>query len=177
MTDIKEDYYFSFLPEFEKNNKHIDWAAYHATMNIALTFTVLENQIARFLAQWDLFPSAYNLLNILYRTEGKGLPLSRISELLAVSRANVTGLVDVLSNKGLVDRTLSKQDRRIRIACLTARGVRLVNEITPEYYRMLSGICACLTEDQQNQLFNSLTMLRKEMTNKKDKVKELDLVI
>lgn len=171
MTDIREDYYFTFLPEFEKDNKHVDWSAYHATMNIVLTFSALDSQISRFLLRWDLFPSAYNLLAILHRTDGKGMSLSRISELLAVSRANVTGLIDVLSNKGLVMRTSGKVDRRVRIALLTKKGDRLVNEITPQYYEMLKGITGCISSKQQSELFSTLTRLRHEICEKQQQGK------
>src|SRR5690606_23983693 len=82
MADLKEDYYFQFVPEREKaRGSNIDWKSYNSIISVVLTYSALEARLARFLARWDLFPSAFNLLAILARTDGEGMHLSRISEL------------------------------------------------------------------------------------------------
>lgn len=160
MSDYKEDYYFGFVPEREKDNENIDWKAYHSTLNVVLTYSAIESRMARFLSAWDLFPSAFNLMVILARTDGQGMHLSRISELLAVSRANVTGLVDVLARKGLVQRVPSPTDRRVRLALLTDEGEKLITEILPQYYQFNSGLCKDLSQDEYTALISSLKSIR-----------------
>lgn len=164
MTDLKEDYYFQFVPQYEKSSDYIDWKAYHSLMNVVVTFSAIDGKVTRFLTQWDLFPSAFNLLVILVRTDGEGMHLSKISELLAVSRANITGLVDVLARKGLVKRIASKTDRRVRLAILTDKGEALTREIMPQYYRYYADMCKDVSPEEYDKLISSLTKIRKHVS-------------
>jgi MarR family 2-MHQ and catechol resistance regulon transcriptional repressor len=161
MSDFKEEYYFGYVPEREKDNEYIDWKAYRSILNVVLTYSAMESRMAKFLSKWDLFPSAFNLMVILARTDGHGMHLSRISELLAVSRANVTGLVDVLARKDLVERVSSPSDRRVRLALLTNKGSKLINEILPQYYQFNSGLCKDISEEDFETLIKTLTHIRK----------------
>lgn len=161
MGDLKEDYYFGFVPDRERDNSNIDWKSYNSLLNVVLTYSAVEARLARFLSRWELFPSAFNLLVILARTDGEGMHLSRISELLAVSRANVTGLVDVLSRKGLVERIPGPGDRRVRLAVLTKQGIELIEEILPLYYEFNSGFCEDMSDAEYEAMCKSLTIMRK----------------
>jgi len=57
------------------------------------------------------------------------MPMRRISDLLHVKPAAVTGTVDRLVRSGLVVRELHPSDRRSILVCLTPTGQRLVQEI------------------------------------------------
>jgi DNA-binding MarR family transcriptional regulator len=50
------------------------------------------------------------------------LPMHRIAERLGSERSNVTGIVDRLQARGLVERRQDEQDRRIRNIVPTAAG-------------------------------------------------------
>ncbi len=165
MTDLKEDYYFGFVPRHEAGNPSIDWKVYHSILNVVLTYSAVEARLARFLAEWDLFPSAFNLLTILARTDGEGMHLSKISELLAVSRANVTGLVDVLARKGLVRRVSSSADRRVRLAMLTPEGSQLIQDILPRYYQFNAGLCNSISDQDSETMVNVLSRIREAVEN------------
>lgn len=161
MADLKEEYYFQFVPEHEKaRGSNIDWKAYNSMLSVVLSYSALEARMSRFLSRWELFPSAFNLLAILARTDGEGMHLSRISELLAVSRANVTGLVDVLARKNLVQRVPSQTDRRVRLAQLTPQGTQLIGEILPAYYEYNRGLCDVISDDEVESLMRTLGQLR-----------------
>jgi DNA-binding MarR family transcriptional regulator len=55
----------------------------------------------------------------------KGMTLGELSQRMMVTNGNVTGLVERLVERGLVDRRPSPQDRRAQIVSLTAEGRRL----------------------------------------------------
>lgn len=166
MDDLKEEYYFNYIPQWEKDRGiEVDWKTHNCVMSIVLTFSCLDANVSRFLARWDLFPSAFNLLAILVRFGGEGVHLSRISELLAVSRANVTGLVDVLARKNLVERVASTKDRRVRLARLTPDGQRLIDEILPQYYELNRGMCDDLTEEEGELLVKMLRRIRSRVVD------------
>jgi len=159
----REDYYFRFIPDFEKNNSYFDLKTYGVLFSTILTYSAMETRTSQFLARWDLFPSAFNLLAILYRTSNCGMPLSKLSNLLAVSRANVTGLVDCLESRKLVERTSDPNDRRVRLAVLTSEGSELIQEIMPLYYARQKGLADCLTDQEQECMVHALTKFRRTL--------------
>ncbi len=60
---------------------------------------------------------------------GQPVPMSRLAELLACDASNVTGLVDRLETRGLIERRPSPGDRRVKVLDLTPTGARLRNEM------------------------------------------------
>jgi len=53
------------------------------------------------------------------------LPMSRLAETLQCDASNVTGLVDRLEQRGIVERRPSSADRRVKVVQLTPTGSRL----------------------------------------------------
>jgi DNA-binding MarR family transcriptional regulator len=53
------------------------------------------------------------------------VPMRRIAELLACDASNVTGLVDRMESRGLLERRLDERDRRIKLIAVTKAGREL----------------------------------------------------
>ncbi|HYG34406.1 MAG TPA: MarR family transcriptional regulator, partial [Clostridia bacterium] len=86
-----------------------------------------------FFERWDLSPSQFNVMNLLYLNE-TGLSQTELSRQLIMHRSNVTGLVDRLEKRGLVERKAVEADRRAYRVVLTSTGNALLEEILPAYY-------------------------------------------
>jgi DNA-binding MarR family transcriptional regulator len=71
----------------------------------------------------DLSPAQCHVLHLI--EPGRPLPMRRLAETLACDASNVTGLVDRLEDRGLVERRPSAQDRRVKVLQLTPAGSRL----------------------------------------------------
>jgi MarR family transcriptional regulator, organic hydroperoxide resistance regulator len=69
----------------------------------------------------DLTPSQGMALRSLDRP----LPMSTLAEALACDASNVTGIVDRLEARGLIERRPSPTDRRVKLLVLTGEGARL----------------------------------------------------
>lgn len=63
----------------------------------------------------------FDLMSQLYR-ENEGLRLGELSKRTMVTNGNITGLVERLEADGLVLRERLPDDRRVILACLTAKG-------------------------------------------------------
>jgi DNA-binding MarR family transcriptional regulator len=61
---------------------------------------------------------------------GESLPLSQLAARLSCVKSNITQLVDRLEGDGLVSRQADPNDRRARLASLTASGRKAVAEGT-----------------------------------------------
>src|SRR5262249_43256592 len=65
----------------------------------------------------DLSPVQCHVLHLI--EPGRPLPMGRLADTLACDASNVTGLVDRLEARGLVQRRPSRGDRRIKEVQLT----------------------------------------------------------
>jgi len=74
-------------------------------------------------AESDLSPIQCHVLHLL--EPGRPLPMRRLADTLSCDASNVTGLIDRLESRGLVQRRSSPQDRRVKVLQLTPTGARL----------------------------------------------------
>ena len=56
---------------------------------------------------------------------GDGVPMSSLAGMLFCDASNVTGIVDRLEARGLIERRPSPSDRRVKLLVLTEGGARL----------------------------------------------------
>src|ERR671938_69085 len=106
-------------------------------VNLIYTYDVIYARLAREIERDGLSVAAFNVLTILSRCGREGCPMHELGELLLVSRANITGLVDWLTRRGLVARIEDKNDRRVRLIQLTKDGEKLLESLLPSYYSIV----------------------------------------
>ncbi|MCL5098834.1 MAG: MarR family transcriptional regulator [Candidatus Omnitrophica bacterium] len=128
---------------------------YAALMELLRTAESLWKGSRLFFAKWELGPSQFNVLNLLFdRTEG--LSQVELSRQLIMHRSNMTGLVDRLEARGLVQRRAVPGDRRAHRVVLTSDGSRLLREILPCFYEAAEEVWGNLPIDQVNRLVAEL---------------------
>jgi len=160
VEDPRERYYAERVRAHSSGNPHIHWPSAEVVFNLIYTYDVVMAEITSALARFDLTPAGFNVLKILRRAGAEGSPLGELSKLLVVSKANVTGLIDVLEKRGLIERVSEPSDRRIRRAKITETGERLLDDVIPEYYPQLRAICSPLSASDMETLSELLTTLR-----------------
>jgi DNA-binding MarR family transcriptional regulator len=78
-------------------------------------------------AQW------FGVLQLLTRTPGERLPMSKLARDLAMTSGGFTKLADRMAREGLIDRRGSAADRRVIYAALTDRGRELAEQGARQY--------------------------------------------
>jgi MarR family 2-MHQ and catechol resistance regulon transcriptional repressor len=167
-ADYLERYYREEVRAHGRKYPGFHWPSLEVMFNLIYSYDVALNQIAGALAPHRLSPSAFNVLMILKRSGGAGRPLTGLSELLVVSRASVTGLVDCLEERGLVERTSDPADRRVRVAKITPKGAALIEELLPDYYPGIRAMCSALNAKEKSELCELLTKLRRGIRRASD---------
>jgi DNA-binding MarR family transcriptional regulator len=85
-------------------------------------FELIQERMRRFpglAAEFELSPVQAHVLRML----GSGpQPMSGLASYLSCDASNVTGLVDRLEGRGLVERRSAEHDRRVKLLCLTEAG-------------------------------------------------------
>jgi DNA-binding MarR family transcriptional regulator len=106
--------------------------SYQALIELLRTADTIWDASRVLFERWDLSPSQFNVLNLLHTTEG--VSQTELSRELIMHRSNITGLVDRLEKRGLVERTEAAEDRRAYRVVLTRSGRKVLNEILPLYH-------------------------------------------
>lgn len=99
----------------------------------------VSQRFARRLAELDLQPPLFRILNLVDAAEG--LSQHAIGEAIQVPPSRMVALVDELEERGLLVRRPHPRDRRIRTLHLTAKGRRLLGrgrEVAAEHERELT---------------------------------------
>jgi DNA-binding MarR family transcriptional regulator len=131
---------------------------HQALLHLLRTAENLWNASRVFFARWNLSPSQFNILNLLYLNPA-GCAQIELSRQLIMHRSNVTGLVDRLEKRGLLQRKDSSTDRRAYKVVLTAAGRKLIEKILPDYYAAAEKIWGNFPSVRTKQLVGDLEKL------------------
>jgi DNA-binding MarR family transcriptional regulator len=133
-------------------------ARYQALIQLLRTAETLWNASRVFFDRWDISPSQFNVLNLLYLNPN-GSTQIELSRQLIMHRSNVTGLVDRLEKRRLLQRKQNIADRRAYKVVLTASGRKLVEQILPDYYKAAEKIWGTFPAAHTKQLVADLEKL------------------
>jgi DNA-binding MarR family transcriptional regulator len=101
---------------------------------------LLLSRIEDTLKPYGLTFAAYEALRLLAFSRRGSLPMGKMGERLMVHPASVTNAISRLEQRGLVERRLSPDDRRVVLATITPDGQSLVREATTALNQASFGI-------------------------------------
>jgi MarR family 2-MHQ and catechol resistance regulon transcriptional repressor len=143
-ADKREHHYLERMYHHSGKYSEFHRPSVELLVNLAYTYDVIYAHLSRKIEAHGLSLGAFNVLMVLSRSEDESYPMHELGELLLVSRANVTGLVDCLAQRGLVERSQHERDRRVRLVRLTRDGEKLLESMLPAHYarvrEMLKGV-------------------------------------
>ncbi len=120
----------------------------HAAEVWSLLRTLFGQHRRRFLiaaSELDLHPGqAGTLLQL-----ESPMPMNELASQLACDSSNVTGIIDRLEARGLVERRPDAQDRRVKHVVLTAAGRRTRGRLLAQIAGPLPGLERLSTSEQQ----------------------------
>jgi DNA-binding MarR family transcriptional regulator len=100
-------------------------------------------------------------LHVLYMLVSRGaMPMSRLADQLDVSLPNVTGIVERMVERGLVERLRPEGDRRVVEVRITAAGRGILDEIDTVKRQEMAKVIERLTADQQRRALRAFTDMR-----------------
>lgn len=96
------------------------------------------------LAPYDITPSQYGILNCLWIGGGTCLP-RQIAELLCLETSTVSGILDRMQKKDLIDRVINPDNRREILVMITPKGealkepvLKIIDEVNEEVLKDFS---------------------------------------
>lgn len=104
------------------------------------------------LKPWNINQAEYNLLMMIYGTEGNALTPSQLGDATGEKLANITRLTNGLCARGLLRREPSDDDRRKITLSLSAQGSAMIDSFLPPICALLMQETSGLDDSEQVQL-------------------------
>lgn len=108
-------------------------------------------------------PTEFAVLELLYH---KGAhPLQQIGEKILLASGSITYVVGQLEKKGLLNRRICPEDRRITFAEISDQGRQLLDDIFPEHEAAIRKAVQGLNDQEKETALQLLKKLWKEAKN------------
>ena len=104
----------------------------------------------RFLAvasEFELSPPQVRALGVL--DPDRPVPMSELADALHCDNSNVTGIVDRLEDRGLVERRSAIHDRRVKMLAVTPRGAEVRERLAERLEQAPEPLARLSPEDQR----------------------------
>ncbi|MCG3197571.1 MAG: MarR family transcriptional regulator [Candidatus Omnitrophica bacterium] len=151
------------LPNPIRNHPH------EAALSVVLTSDLLNKEADRLLRRFGLTEAQFNVLMLLGHQAGpEGLSQTEISRFLLVNRANVTGLVDRMEQSGLIARTTTPGDRRLKRIRMTRKGKEALSKAEAAYFGRIQETFGEMGEVERRGLIRALERIRRLLRRSAD---------
>lgn len=148
---------------YESVLKSLPNDAHHRIAWLALVrcFSSIERVLMRHFAQsYNSSLPRYDVLTALALHRG-GLTMGELAAMLMVTKGNITGVVRRLKQEKLVLKNTSSADRRVQSVRISAKGIRLWDQMHVDYDQIISSLMEGQNEAQVQSLVNMLQRTRK----------------
>lgn len=131
-----------------------------AYLSLLRTADALQAGVEAKLKTFGLTGTQYNALRILRGAGPAGLPCREIGERMITRDPDITRLLNRLEDRGLVERTRAKHDRRVIYGRISAAGLRLLREMDGPIDKHGREILRHVGQEKLNQLIALLELVR-----------------
>ena len=124
---------------------------------------MVEQEIRTMLrVKFDMTLPRFELLSALDRV-ADGLTMGELSRWLMVSKGNVTGIAERLSEDGFIVREPTPTDRRSFVVTLTDKGRKAYKEMELEYEQLLEKLFDDLSPDDSDMFTGMLAKIKESV--------------
>lgn len=131
-------------------------------VNLFRASGLLTRVAPRLFSPFGITLQQYNILRVLNQHRDSGLPLNEIGKKAFVTGANITGMIDRLERYGLAARVKPKKDRRVILARITAKGLKLIETIEPLKDKLNAEVFEGFAFDEKRELLRLSHKMVKE---------------
>ena len=125
---------------------------------LANAYQAFESYSGRHIRGLGLSPSQFDILATLGNTNG--MSCSELGEKTLITKGTLTGVLDRLSDKKLVERYEHETDGRSTLVRLTDQGQELFETVFPAHLKHLDKALKNLSSQNQRELQHLLSQLK-----------------
>ena len=131
-----------------------------AYLSLLRTADALQAQVEAKLKEFGLTGTQYNVLRILRGAGSEGLPCSEIGERMITRDPDITRLLNRLADRGLVERSRARHDRRVIYGRITTEGRKLLGEMDRPVEKWNREMLMHVGQERLKQLIDLLEVVR-----------------
>ena len=131
-----------------------------AYLSLLRTADALQAQVEARLKEFGLTGTQYNALRILRGAGPDGLPCREIGERMITRDPDITRLLNRLEDRGFVERTRARHDRRVIYGNITAAGLKLLRELDVPIEKHGREMLRHVPQEKLKQLIELLELVR-----------------
>lgn len=131
-----------------------------AYLSVVRTSSALMDMVEYLLKPYGISATQYNVLRILRGAGEGGLCRNELRDRMLTRMPDMTRLLDRMEEAGLVTRSRERDDRRMVLTQITARGRELLSQLDRPMNDLHRKQLAQLDEDQLRSLIDLLTLVR-----------------
>ncbi|HVZ48981.1 MAG TPA: MarR family winged helix-turn-helix transcriptional regulator [Gemmatimonadaceae bacterium] len=113
----------------------------------AIVIGMVKAARGKYLAEFELTPAQAQLLISL--DAGRPAPMSELAGALGCDASNVTGLVDRLEARQLIERRADPGDRRVKMVAVTDAGCRVKDRLHDRWFEPPPAIAGLPVREQK----------------------------
>ncbi len=132
-----------------------------AYLSLLRTSDALQTQVEAQLKEFGLTGTQYNALRILRGAGPEGLPCREIGERMITRDPDITRLLDRLEDRGFVQRTRARHDRRVIYGKITPAGLKLLREMDKPLEKFGREMLRHVGQGKLRQLIELLELVRR----------------
>ena len=123
-----------------------------ALLNIHVASAFVRGYSEKVFSKHGITDSQYNVLRILKGIYPGGHPRCEIIIRMIDRAPDITRLIDRLEKSGLAIRDRSAEDRRHSITKITKKGLKLLDNLQPEFEKLMKSMKINLTDDDWKKI-------------------------
>ena len=131
-------------------------------LSLLRTADALQAQVEGKLKEFGLTGTQYNALRILRGAGPEGLPCREIGERMITRDPDITRLLNRLEDRGFVERTRARHDRRVIYGKITVAGLNLLREMDGPIEKHGREMLRHVGQQKLKQLIELLELVRGE---------------
>ena len=135
-----------------------------AYLSLLRTSDALQTQVESQLKKFGLTGTQYNALRILRGAGQEGLPCREIGERMITRDPDITRLLDRLEDRGFVQRTRARHDRRVIYGKITGAGLKLLREMDGPLEKYGRDMLRHVGQEKLRRLIELLELVRRGKT-------------
>ena len=126
---------------------------------------LIDSNVNRDYRKWDLTCSQHAIITYLYDNQSVETTQRDLEETFSLKNPTVTGLLNLLENKGMIQRVTNPKDRRSNIIKLTEKSLSLEKQLTASRKMAEDAILKGFSQEEKQQLGSFMRRLMDNIQN------------
>lgn len=156
---LNEEVQKKIFTKIKSENNQSDLSLLNCITEIIQFSTIVSNSFELHFSRYKLSQPGFLTIMLLYSDNENDWTAIRLAKELGVKPPTMTGILDTLEKNDFIERTPSKEDRRVIQVTLSKNGIKQLKKILPDHLQRISSAFQSFDENFQNKQQKVFSMI------------------